>query len=166
MTQTVSNRSAWLPWWNVCRRCVGLAARATLLGALFLAPVSAAENEAASPEEPAISPGQEDLLAAMLGKGATLPEECTLIAGEVDHTIVKATYTCPAGEVVFELAHPSTAAATDTQTANFAITLQSGSPPDTLIEALASLIRSQEAAFQWTWLAAEGNDADEDNVED
>jgi hypothetical protein len=85
----------------------------------------------------------------MLGRGATLPEQCQLAGGEVDYAIIKAIYACPGGDVVFELRHPSKAPATTTQTARFAITLLSGSPPAGLADALTSRIRSHETAFEW-----------------
>jgi hypothetical protein len=111
-----------------------------------------------------IPPGEEELLAQMLGRGVTLAG-CNLTSAGVEHTIVKATYACSEGEAVFELTHPSTAPATAIQTAQFAITLQSGSPPRSLTDALVSLIRSREDAFEWEWLP--GNDADAvDGAED
>jgi hypothetical protein len=96
-----------------------------------------------------IPAGQEELLADMLGRGAEFPDGCRLINGQVEYRVVKARYQCPAGEVIFELAHPSRAAATAPRTDRFAITLQSGSPPDSLVPALASRIRSKEAGFEW-----------------
>ena len=137
-------------------RCVGRAVGATLGCALLLAPALAAQEplaagEAVIPEEldAVIPPGQEGLLAEMLGQGTTLPEQCKLAGGEVDHSLIKATYACPGGEVVFELRHPSTAPAGATQTARFAITLLRGSPPAGLADALTSRIRSREMAFEW-----------------
>src|ERR1035437_10080411 len=149
--------------WNVCGRSIGLAVRASLLCALLAAPALAADGPAVSPN-PMIPPGEEELLAQMLGRGVTLAG-CNLTSAAVEHTIVKATYACPEGEAVFELTHPSTAPATAIQTAQFAITLQSGSPPRSLTDALVSLIRSREDAFEWEWLP--GNDADAvDGAED
>jgi hypothetical protein len=99
-----------------------------------------------------VPPGQEDLLAEMLGKGATLPEGCKLTDGRVEHSTVEATYSCPAGEVVFELSHPSRAGGAATRTDRFGLTLRSGSPPQGLAPALAARIRSKEAAFEWKWI--------------
>src|ERR1700688_3359491 len=124
MMQTTRNGFASLPRWSVCARCVGHAARITVLCALLCAPVLAAEDEVSDRGDPAIPPGQEELVAAMLGRGETLPGGCALAGGGPDHTLIKAVYACPSGDVVFELDHPSTAADTATQTANFAITLQ------------------------------------------
>jgi hypothetical protein len=96
-----------------------------------------------------IAAGQEEMLAAMVGQGATLPGQCTFDRGDVDRTWIKSTYKCPGGEVVFELRHPDKAPAGATQTAKFAIILQSGSPPPGLVDALVSLVRSRETAFEW-----------------
>jgi hypothetical protein len=120
----------------------------------------AADSDAAQPSTAAgetppgdgdlvIPPGQEQLLGEMLGQGAELPDGCRLVNGEIEYRVVKARYDCPAGEVILELAHPSRAAATAPHTDRFAITVQSGSPPDSLVTALESRIRSKEAGFQW-----------------
>jgi hypothetical protein len=99
-----------------------------------------------------IPAGQEALLADMLGKGVALPGGCKLTDGKIEYTVVRATYGCPGGEVTFDLAHPSQATATEAQTDQFALVLKTGSPPEGLVAALMSRIRSQEAAFQWTLL--------------
>jgi len=96
-----------------------------------------------------IPPGQEEVLAGMLGRGASLPGPCNLAGAEVDHNIIKSTYNCPQGEVVFELRHPSEAPNGASQTAQFGVVLRSGTPPDGFIDALVALIRSKEGAFQW-----------------
>ena len=101
------------------------------------------------PDQPVIPPGQEDLLLAMLGREANLPGGCKLTGGQVAYAVVRATYGCPGGEVVLELVHPSKAPPEATRTARFAITLQSGSPPAGLTDAVADLVRSREAAFRW-----------------
>jgi hypothetical protein len=84
----------------------------------------------------------------MLGRGTTL-EGCTLGNGQVDYKVVNAVYACPGGEVAVQLVHPSQAPPGATQTDRFAVTLQSGTPPEGLLPALASRIRSKEAAFEW-----------------
>jgi hypothetical protein len=162
--QTSRNRSERRPWWHACGRCLGRVARASLVLALLFAPALAANEPSLSNEAPAsdevvipvgqeavIPAGQEELLVEMLGRGVTLAE-CKLTSGEVDHAIIKATYACPEGEVVFELRHPDKAPANATRTARFAITLLSGSPPAGLADALTSRIRSRETAFEWKLL--------------
>lgn len=114
----------------------------------------AAEDTEEGTGEAVIPSGQDELLAQMLGQGATLPGACKFAGGSVEHTIVRATYTCPQGEVVFELRHPGTAPSGATRTERFAITLQSGSPPNGLADALVTLVRARETAFEWKWLAS------------
>src|SRR5947207_3253586 len=96
-----------------------------------------------------IPPGQEQLLSALLGSQIPLPDGCTLADGQVDYTSVKATYHCPGGDVVVELAHPDSAPAGATLTRRFALSVSRGSPPPGLIPAIESTIRAKESAFQW-----------------
>lgn len=139
-----------------CGRCLGPTARAALLRALLigfcafpLAPVMKAEEEPAISDEPVVPPGQNGLMSAMLGRGVTLPDACAFAGGQADGPIIRATYACPYGAVVFVLVHPTNAAATALQTEQFALTLQSGTPSNELVEALLWLIRSREASFAW-----------------
>jgi hypothetical protein len=100
----------------------------------------------------------------MLGRGMALPQ-CTLISGGVEYTVIKATYHCLGGEVALELGHPLTAATTSTQTGQFAITVQRGSPPPDFGDALVSLIRSREQNFAWTWAEYDAAAKDDDAAE-
>ena len=138
-------------------------ASATLVCAILFSPALAAEPPPVSPD-PMIPPGQEELLADMLGRGAT-PAGCTLTGAAIEYSIIKATYACSGGEAVFELRHPSSAAASAIQTAQFAITLLSGSPPHSLADALVSLIRAREDAFEWEWLTGDDDDAADDDAD-
>jgi hypothetical protein len=139
--------------------------RSIRLGALEVRGAAAQEAPAAAsppleqhspankhPREAVIRPGQEELVAEMLGRGAKLPGGCTWAGAEADHALIRATYSCPAGEVVFTLQHPSTGRGAPIQTERFAITVLSGNPPSGLADALATLIRSREGAFEWTWI--------------
>ena len=89
--------------------------------------------------------------------------DCTLVRCGVDYTVIVATYSCLDGGVTIELGHPQNATDTSITTAQFAITVQSGTPPPDLQDALVSLIRSREADFVWGWqesaAAAENDDA-------
>jgi len=125
---------------------------------LLIARASAAESAAL--QGPAIPPGEEQLLAAMLGRGDVIAG-CVLSGAGVEYTVVKAAYACEDGNVVLQLSHPSTAPRTAIQTNAFAITLLSGSPPGSLLDALVSLIRAGESAFEWKWF-----DEDEDTTDD
>lgn len=104
-------------------------------------------------EGPVIPPGQEELLLAMLGRGAGLPDGCTLADGRIEQRTVDASYTCPLGEVVVQLVHPSVAPAPAARTERFAIAIDSGSPPPSLTDALAARIRTREGEFTWLWPA-------------
>jgi hypothetical protein len=96
-----------------------------------------------------VPPGQEDLLAQMLGDGATLPGQCKFTDGQVTGPVVRSTYACADGEVVIELHHPDDAPATEPHTAQFAVIVHSGSPPAGLVDAIVSLIRAHESSFHW-----------------
>jgi hypothetical protein len=141
-----------------------LAALALTLGSIATATRVAADQDgeaATDLGEPAIGPGQEELVAGMLGKGATLPGACELTDGHTEYSVVTATYVCGGlGVVVLELIHPRHAAPSTTQTEHFAIAVESGSPPESLTDAIAALIRARESDFEWTWNTADapGND--------
>ncbi len=139
-----------------CGRAVAVAA---VSSALLAASVVAASDDESRPVEPVIPPGQEALIARMLGRGMTLPD-CTLVSCGVKYTVIEATYSCVDGDVTLELGHPQNAPA---QTAQFAITIQSGTAPPDLQNSLVSLVRSHEADFVWDWqesAAAAENDDD------
>jgi hypothetical protein len=103
-------------------------------------------------EEYVIPPGQEKLVGAMLGNGVALPDDCRLATGSIEKTIVKATYACPSGEVIVELANPTAAPADATRTKQFALRVEHGMLPPDLQNALLSRIREREAEFRWTHL--------------
>lgn len=109
------------------------------------APVDAARLN----ERYAIAPGTESLFAEMLGKGETLPGGCTLTDGKIQRTSVLATYTCGDAQVVLALLHPASAAPGGVHTDRFAVSVQSGTPPKGLVEAVGDRVRAREAAFQW-----------------
>jgi hypothetical protein len=122
----------------------------TVLGALQW-PASAPATPSAAEREAVIQPGQETILADMLGQGMTLPDGCAFTGGHVEAEIVAATYRCATGDVRIELRHPSAASPDARRTEQFALTVTAGTPPPALIDALASRIRDHEDGFQWTW---------------
>lgn len=134
------------PW--LTRSALGLAL-ATLCHASLAAPVAAAEDDAAN-RRAVIPPGEERLIAAMLGKAKRV-RRCKLSSGGVEYTTIKATYECPDGPVSLELGHPQSTTDESIQTEQFAMTLLSGSPPKGFQEALLSRIRPREGQFAWTW---------------
>jgi hypothetical protein len=99
-----------------------------------------------------IPPGYEDLFAQVFGRGETLPGECRFSGGEAAGPTVRATYACGFGEIVLALAHPSQAPKGATLTKQFAISVQSGSAPAGLVDAVAARLRAREGEIQWKWL--------------
>lgn len=103
-----------------------------------------------------IPEGQEALLSDLLGRNVTFASGCTLSDGTIDGRSVVATYTCPAGPVVFELVHPDQAGARATMTERFALGLKSGAPPEGLANEIAARVRAGETKFEWKWLGTPG----------
>ena len=130
-----------------CRRALALTA---LCCALLVVSTAGADDDDRG-GGPAIPPGEERLIATMLGKGTRIGN-CKLTRSSVEYTVINAAYKCRHGDrVTLELCHPANATAPSVQTEQFAITLQSGSPPLGFQEALVARIRSREADFVWTW---------------
>lgn len=100
-------------------------------------------------ERYAIKPGTESLLGDMLGRGESLAGNCTLSDGKIARTSVLATYTCGEAHVVLQLVHPASAPSGGVRTERFAISVQSGTPPEGFVEAVAAKIRAREAGFEW-----------------
>ena len=101
-------------------------------------------------DESFIPPGQEELVGAMLGNGIALPGDCKLSSGNVEKTVIKATYACPSGDVGVELTHPDVASSNATRTEKFALRVERGTPPADLQRVLLSRIREKESQFRWT----------------
>ena len=56
-----------------------------------------------------IPPGQEPLLADLLGSGQTLPGGCKFADGQIQQSTIIATYDCDGGQVVIDVVHPEEA---------------------------------------------------------
>jgi hypothetical protein len=108
-------------------------------------------GESATQNQPLIPAGQEELLADMLGRDATLAGDCRFQSGDANGSMVAATYACPAGEVVVELRHPSVAPAGAVRSEKFALDVRSGEAPPALLPALTERIRARESPFEWKW---------------
>jgi len=130
--------------------------------AVLAAPISAAQADAAV--QPAIPPGQGDVILAMLGSGVPLPGDCKLRGVGVEHIVLKATYDCSLGAVVVELSYPTVAEGAEIETDNFALAVLDGSPPEGLVDALRAAVSEHEADFVWVDPAARPaeNSRDED----
>jgi hypothetical protein len=125
-------------------------ARTILLSAaLIAAALASPPMRASAAEQVVIPPGKDDLIADILGRGATLPGQCRWDGGKADGPSIQSTYACPGGAVIVELMHPSTAPADAIRTEKFAIVVRSGSPPAGLIDGLAAAVRARESGFQW-----------------
>ena len=135
--------------------CAHGIALAALLCGLLGSCVVAADDGAQPALDPAIPPGEEEVIANMLGRGVPI-YGCTFTGGNVEYTIIKATYDCPGGQVALQLDHPRNATTTSTPTGQFAITVLSGSPPQDFGNALLALVRSREGNFQWGWQESGG----------
>ncbi len=107
-------------------------------------------DEARQHERYVIQPGTESLFGDMLGQGETLAGGCTLSDGKIDRTSVLATYTCGGTPIALRLGHPASAPPQAVRTQRFAVTVESGSPPAGLVDAVAGRIRARETAFEWT----------------
>ena len=121
--------------------------RFLVIAALLAAPSFA--TAAGTP--PVIGPGQEPLLAELLGKGVSLPGDCAWVGATVEATYVVSAYTCSGARVEIELRHPTDAPVEAARTLRFAIqTRASTPPPPGLVDALAARIRARESAFVWS----------------
>ncbi len=85
----------------------------------------------------------------MLGSGVSLPGDCKLDTGNIEKTVIKATYACPSGDLVVELAHPAAAPTDAARTDKFAVRIERGTPPPAFESVLLSRIRERESQFRW-----------------
>jgi hypothetical protein len=118
------------------------------LSLLFILLAVALVACAGSPDSAAVPPGQDEVIAEILGRGKIFPGECRFAGGDAGRSI-RATYVCRDGEIVVELLHPGGARASAVNTARFAVVLRGKPIPDGFADALAANIRSHEGAFQW-----------------
>jgi hypothetical protein len=129
-----------------CGRGLALAA---VLWTVLATSVVAADDDDTATAEPVIPPGEEQVAAAMLGRGTGL-QYCTLLSGGIHDNVISGIYNCVGNEVRVELANPRNATATSIETGQFAVTVQ-GSPTAGFQDDLISRVRSAEGNFQWAW---------------
>ena len=96
-----------------------------------------------------VLPGQEELIADIVGSGVTLPGGCQFTGGNIDDT-VRAHYACDTGPVTIQLSHRGTASSAVAETTYFRIRVIEGSPPPDLVEALVARTRAREENVRWT----------------
>ena len=96
-----------------------------------------------------IPPGNDALLAKMVGRDTQLPSNCKFSEGSVEYTALRVTYDCPWGPVVLELSHPDQAPSNAVHTERFAVTQVSGSVPASLTDTVVALVRRSEGDFEW-----------------
>lgn len=138
-------------------RATGLRmAGATFIALVALASPHALRAEAtppprstSAPDALFIPPGNEELFAAMLGRGATLPDGCAFATGQIERTLVRGSYTCSGERIVVELRHPSAAPADAMRTAKLAIVATEGTPPAALLASLRERVQEREDGFSW-----------------
>lgn len=103
-----------------------------------------------------VPPGQDELLASIFGYGAKLVGgECSFTGGKADGPVILASFDCAGGEVIFQLEHPSAAPEEAFSTDRFALTIASGTAPETLVAELLLRLRAGEEGFVWQALDAE-----------
>jgi hypothetical protein len=130
----VPNRSLRLLWVATFLTLVGIA--------------SAASDQ--SDDKWIIPPGREELLGKILGVGTELPGGCHLVKGDIQFSVVNATYDCDGSQVVVQFAHPDQAGpAPAVTTKRFAIRSESGTAPPDLLAGLEERARAQEGPFAW-----------------
>jgi hypothetical protein len=140
------------------RRTVAAAAIALFSGLALCAPLPARASDGDDLGEPAIEPGQEELLTTLLGRDASLPNDCEFSDGAIEYSVITATYRCSAGVVVLRLVHSSHAPKGAQVTEAFAISIENGAPPESLVDAVAAQVRAHEQDFEWTWNAPDEAD--------
>jgi hypothetical protein len=130
--------------------CGRLAGRVAVFCALLLSTTYGADDadDDGVTYEAVVPPGQDDLMAALLGRAAVLPAECRFDGGGADGSVISARYHCPSGDVAYELTHPDKGDDGAVKTEQFALNLRSGSPPAGLQDALVAQIRYREPHVQ------------------
>ncbi|MBI5477763.1 MAG: hypothetical protein HY906_02840 [Deltaproteobacteria bacterium] len=98
-----------------------------------------------------IPPGQEALLAEMLGREAALPDGCRWARASIDLSVATSHYLCgsPARAVSLILRHQQAPVAAGVATRHFVIGRGEGSPPDALLAAVAERVRANEGRWRW-----------------
>ena len=117
---------------------------------VFLAFLIAAHAAAAQDSRglAVIPPGHEALFAEMLGRAQLLPAGCSFAGASADRTLIRSTYSCPSGEVVYELHHADHAPSGATRTDRFSLVAVDGVAPEELTRALEARVRARLASLE------------------
>jgi hypothetical protein len=125
-----------------------LSAAALSIGCARRAPVEEPE------QQHVIRPGQEHILADILGTGEVLEGGCRFQGARIQFVSIAARYRCDAadGDTEVELCHPALAPAGALVTAKFALTVKGDRtpPPAGFPEALARRVSDREKRWHWT----------------
>lgn len=105
-----------------------------------------------------LPPGQEELIAAMLGRGAALPGGCRWEGASIDGDRVSARYRCDGGEATLTLLHARAAAAGALRLGNTALVPGPGAPTE-LVRAVAGRVGEREAQLRWMTVGAQPRSA-------
>lgn len=122
----------------------GLSVGGVLVALSLVLPARAAEERTA-----VVPPGQEELLAAMLGRGESPVGSCDFSGGGIEPTLIRGVYECPSGEIIVELRHPNAVADAVARSERFAVVVASGTAPGDFLTALEARIRAREGSFEW-----------------
>jgi len=122
-----------------------------LIALLFLAmlPSAVATGRETASRDRVVPPGQEEVLAQILGRDSELPGACRFDRAAADGPLVTAEYACADGSVIVELRHPDGAPPDALRTERFAIAVRSGPAPPNFIMALGAIVRAHEQRFAW-----------------
>lgn len=96
-----------------------------------------------------IPPGQDEIVAQMLGRDAALPSGCVWAGASVAESKVTTTYKCASETHVFELRRPEEGPEGAPRTAKFAVVPVERSAPPELLDAIVARVRAGEGAFRW-----------------
>lgn len=121
---------------------------------VFTARVDAQPGTPTRPGAPlVIPPGQEALVATMMGVPPALASRCRLDHASVDHTFMTAYYRCDAvaSVVTIEARQLSDAPAAALRTERFALVPGAGVPPE-LFSAVTRQVRADESRWRWVSL--------------
>ncbi|MFT3712997.1 MAG: SGNH/GDSL hydrolase family protein [Archangium sp.] len=103
---------------------------------------------AASDPPHVLPPGQEDAVANMLGRGATLGGGCVWSGASIDRTFIRSEYTCGEQKFSLTLRHPDDQPQLTRRSERFAFDAD-GSTPAALLDDVFARVKAQEESVRW-----------------